>query len=297
MNFTSFPSPILLQGDATTAYRDPAVYFHNNCFYLYFTLVETEHDGRVFLYLAMTTSTDLKNFSTIRKLSPRDQSLNFSSPGNIIDYCGEFRLCCQTYCRENGEKYGNENSRIWQLRSTDLTHWSNPELLKVKGDIPQCQMGRMIDPYLLRDKDNPEIVYCFYKQNGVSISRSTDLENWEYIGNSECGENVCVLVESGEYWLWHSPRNGIGLMTSRDLINWKHSDELITLGQKDWDWARGRLTAGFVLDLRKHKEIGKALLFYHGTGPENEEVIFDQYASIGFAWSDDLQTWDYPKNR
>lgn len=296
MNLATFTSPILLQGDASTAYRDPVVYFHHDCFYLYFTLVETESDGRVFLYLAMTTSPDLRNFSPICKLSPRDQSLNFSSPGNIIEYGGEFRICCQTYCRENGEKYGNENSRIWQMRSDDLIHWSEPELLMVKGDIPVKEMGRMIDPYLIRGKDKPEIIYCFYKQNGVSISCSTDMEHWQYIGSADCGENVCVLVENGEYRLWHSPQNGIALMTSRDLFHWQHSGTLITLGQKSWEWAKGRLTAGFVIDLRENPKIGKALLFYHGTGPENEDFIFDQYACIGFAWSDDLENWNYPEN-
>ena len=47
-------SPILLRGDAHTAYRDPAVFFKNGRFYLYFTLVETESDGKVYEYLAMT---------------------------------------------------------------------------------------------------------------------------------------------------------------------------------------------------------------------------------------------------
>lgn len=294
MDFAQFTSPILLQGDATTAFRDPAVYYHQGRFYLYFTLVETETDGRVFLYLAMTTSDNLKTFDPVRKLTPRDRALNFSSPGNIIEHDGEFHLCCQTYCRENGEKYGNQNSRLWRLRSRDLVHWQPPELLRVKGDIPVGEMGRMIDPYLLRDKDDPTRIWCFYKQNGVSLSSSTDLVNWTFAGHTECGENVCVLVSDGEYRLWHSPENGIGLMTSRDLRHWEHSKQLITLGQKNWPWAQGRLTAGFVLDLRGHPEIGKALMFFHGTGPEDERTIFDQYACIGLAWSDDLEHWAYP---
>ena len=107
MDFTAFTSPLLLRGDAHTAYRDPAAYFHAGVFYLYFTLVETEPDGTVYLYLAMTTSTDLIRFTPVRKLSPRDRTLNLSSPGNVIRFGGRFCLCCQSYCRENGEKYGN----------------------------------------------------------------------------------------------------------------------------------------------------------------------------------------------
>ena len=90
MDFTAFTSPVLLRGDAHTAYRDPAAYFHAGVFYLYFTLVETEPDGTVYLYLAMTTSTDLIRFTPVRKLSPRDRTLNLSSPGNVIRFGGRF---------------------------------------------------------------------------------------------------------------------------------------------------------------------------------------------------------------
>ena len=293
-NPESFTSPILLRGDAHTAYRDPAVFYHDGRFFLYFTLVETEPDGKVFLYLAMTESEDLREFSPVRKLSPRNTALNFSSPGNVIRFGGRFVLCCQTYCRENGEKYGNANCRIWIRRSDDLRNWDAPELLRVKGpDVPREEMGRMIDPYLLPDKDDPELVWCFYKQNGVSLSSSRDLVNWHFAGHTDAGENVCVEVVNGEYYLWHSPENGIGLMKSSDLHNWKRSPELITLGQQFWPWAQGRLTAGVVLDLRNDPAVGKALLFFHGAGPENEEVIFDTFACIGFAWSDDLEHWEY----
>lgn len=294
MDFTAFTSPLLLRGDAHTAYRDPAAYFHAGVFYLYFTLVETEPDGTVYLYLAMTTSTDLIRFTPVRKLSPRDRTLNLSSPGNVIRFGGRFCLCCQSYCRENGEKYGNANCRLWLLRSDDLVHWDAPELLRVKGDaVPREEMGRMIDPYLLEDKDEPGKYWCFYKQNGVSLSSSRDLEHWEYAGHTDCGENVCVEVVGSEYWLWHSPPNGIGLMRSSDLIHWERDETLITLGQRDWPWAQGRLTAGAVLDLRWEPAVGKALLFFHGTGPEDERTVFDQYAGIGFAWSDDLTHWEY----
>ena len=151
----------------------------------------------------------------------------------------------------------------------------------------------MIDPYLLEDREEPGKYWCFFKQNGVSLSHSRDLVHWEYAGHADSGENVCVEVVDGEYWLWHSPPNGIGLMKSRNLVDWERSPELITLGQAHWPWARGRLTAGVVADLRSVPEVGKALLFFHGTGPEDESEIFDQYACIGFAWSDDLLNWQY----
>ena len=37
------------------------------------------------------------------------------------------------------------------------------------------------------------------------------------------------------------------------------------LGEKDWPWTNGRLTAGFLLDLRKDPRVGKVLLFFHAS--------------------------------
>ena len=286
-------SPILLRGDCKTAYRDPAVYFHEGTFYLYFTLVETESDGTVCMYLAMTQSDDLIRFAPVRKLTRRDRRCNYSSPGDVVRFRDRFYLCCQTYCRENGEKFGNDNSRIWLLESDDLVHWSEPEIIRVKGDgVPVEEMGRMIDPYLIRNDDG--LWYCFFKQNnGVSFSRSADLEHWTPCGNAECGENVCIVRDGELFRLWYSPVNGIGEKTSRDLKHWRDSGRIETLGQQYWPWAKGRITAGMVLDLRRERSVGRAFMFFHGTGPEDERTIFDQHACIGFAWSDDLKHWKY----
>ena len=68
---------------------------------------------------------------------------------------------------------------------------------------------------------------------------------------------------------------------SRDLENWDDVGRPITLGQQDWPWAGGRITAGFVLDLRKDPAVGKYLMFFHGTGPEDESVIFNTHACLG----------------
>ena len=84
-------------------------------------------------------------------------------------------------------------------------------------------MGRMIDPYLLEDKDEQGKWWCFYKQNGVSMSYSHDLRNWTFFGHAESGENVSVLNERDEYILFHSPSNGISIKRSSDL---QHLDGL-----------------------------------------------------------------------
>lgn len=290
-------SSVIFRGNETKAYRDPAVLYDHGRFYLFFTLVEIEPDGYIYSYTATSESKDLIEWTAPRKLTPKNQNLNFSSPGNIIRFKNEWILCLQTYPRPGYNaaqmpKYGNASARLYIIRSKNLVNWSEPELLKVKGDdVPVEKMGRMIDPFLLEDKDEPGKFWCFFKQNGVSMSYSYDLKNWTFFGHTESGENVCVLVENNEYILFHSPQNGIGIKKSSDLKNWVDWGQTITLGQQEWDWAIGRITAGAVIKL-ENNPMAKYLMFFHGSGPLTEtQGDFDKNATIGIAWSNDLINW------
>jgi hypothetical protein len=292
------PSPVLFRGDARTAYRDPAAIYHHGWLYLYFTLMVTESDGRVYSYVAWSRSKDLRLWSVPQKITPRDQRLDYGSPGDLLRVKGEWILCLQTYPRPHGEKYGNGDARIWTMKSNDLRVWQEPELIRVKGPtVAVAAMGRMIDPFLLADKDQKKKWWCFYKQNGISLSSSENLEDWVPFGHTDAGENPCVIVDHDEYVLFHSPPNGIGVKRSSDLREWR-DEGLLLLGQAEWAWAQGRLTAGFVLDMRKDARVGKALLFFHGSDYAEADPRggFDTYASIGIAWSDDLQHWEWPRS-
>ena len=293
--------PVLFRGNDKTAYRDPAVLYHNNKFYLFFTLVRTEDSGKVFSYTAMSTSKDLKRWSATKILTPRNQHLDYCSPGNVVRFKNEWILCLQTYPRPDYTanqmpRFGTGDARIFTTRSKDLENWSQPELIKVNGaSVSEKEMGRMIDPYLLADKDESGKWWCFYKQNGVGMSYTYDFKNWTYFGHAESGENVCVLVENNEYVLFHSPKNGIAIKRSPDLENWHDWGHLITLGQNQWPWAKGRITAGAIINLKSNPLFGKYIMFFHGSGPLTEEQgDFDKNASIGIAWSDDLLNWDWP---
>jgi beta-xylosidase len=295
-------SPIIFQGNDSTAYRDPALLFHDNIFYLFFTMVKSESDSKVYSYTAMSTSKDLKKWSDKKILTPRDQNLDYSSPGNVIRYNDEWILCLQTYPRpdyflKDMPKFGTGDARLFIMRSKDLVSWSSPELLKVKGlGVPEKDMGRMIDPYLLEDKDEKGKWWCFYKQNGVSMSYTYDFENWTYFGHTESGENVSVLRENDEYILIHSPKNGIAIKKSKDFKNWTDFGNLITLGQKQWTWAKGRISAGTVINLIDNPDYGSYVMFFHGSGPlTEEEGDFDKNASLGISWSKDLLDWEWPR--
>ena len=296
---SSLHSPVLLCGNDSIAYRDPAVVYRRGTFYLFFTVTRTTSDS-IYSYVAQSRSRDLVHWTAPRPITPASQVMGFSSPGNVIRCRGQYVLCLQSYPRPDyrpgqGVRYGSDQARLYVMRSRDMEHWTQPELLRVKGDVPVEEMGRMIDPYLIRDKDDCRKWWCFYQQNGVSMSYSKDLIHWIPYGRTDCGENVSLLTDKGEYVLFHSPQNGIGVKRSADLLHWHDDGPLITLGQKKWEWARGRITAATVVDLRGVRGIGCYLMFFHGSGPLTEtEGDFDRNASIGIAWSSDLRNWDYP---
>ena len=293
-------SPILFQGDSLNAYRDPAVLFHDNRFYLFFTKSEIVGDS-VYSYTAQSESDDLIHWTEPRRIVPNLQAKNYCGPGSVIRFKDEWILCLHSYPRldytvDQMPRYGDADSRLYTIRSKDLVNWSAPELLRVRGNMPEADMGRMIDPYFVQDKDDPDRWWCFYKQNGISMSYSYDLVNWSYYGNFvTSGESPCVLTENNEYILFHSPMNGIRMRKSRSLQNWADWGGLITLGQREWPWARGRITAGRVVNMSRTKGVNNYLMFFHGSGPKTErEGDFDKNCSIGVAWSRDLLRWEWP---
>ena len=111
VSLSAIPSPVIFRGDATTAYRDPTVIYHDGWFRLFFTLVEIEPDKRPFSYTAWSKSRDLVSWSEPAIFTPRDQNLNYGSPGNVIRHDDQWVLCLQTYPRPHGEKYGNSDAK------------------------------------------------------------------------------------------------------------------------------------------------------------------------------------------
>ena len=298
IDFSQLTSPIIFRGDHKYGFRDPAVVYHDGVFYLYFTLSETAADGGYYNMTAYSTSYDLVHWTFPEIITPRDRNLNHSSPGNIIRFDGKWIICLQTYPTPNMETFGTGDSRIWIMRSDDLKNWSEPELLRVKGNnVPREDMGRMIDPYLLEDAQEKGKWWCFYKQNGASMSYSYDLKNWTYVGRARAGENVTVIRKSDDYVMFHSPSNGIGVKRSKDPKSWGADTQLLTLGQKQWPWSQGRLTAATVIDLTEEPSVGKYVMFFHGSTKDGLKAHGAHgRASLAIAWSDDLVNWAWPDN-
>ena len=231
--------------------------YHDGVFHLYCTITTLDpRDHGLHLVTAQCQSRDLKDWNPPRPVgfTHADRGLNYGSPGNVIRR-DKWIMCLQTYPTPSpGQATGSPDSRIWTMSSDNLTDWGDVKLLRVKGpDVSQAAMGRIIDPYLVEDKDEPGKWWCFYKQKGVSWSWSRSLATWTYAGhNASVGENVCIIPDGNDYVMFASPRNGIQVFRSTKLSHrWKEQTSL-TLGQAEWPWASGRLTAGFVLDLPRN---------------------------------------------
>ncbi len=306
VDFSTLSSRILPCTERT-GYRDPAAFYYEGSIYCYYSYVEQGDDGWTYFRLGLSISEDLVHWRGPYLLTERDRRFNYSSPGCILRQGEEFLMCIQTYPTWHnppGNNFGDQSSRIHLIRSRDLLHWSEPELMRVHGDdVPEEGMGRMIDPYILEDIHEKGLYLVFYKQpprdfiprktetgypvECMSYSSTRDLKHFQYEGYTECGENVCVISWEGGYRIYHSPQNGVGCLLTRDFKTYTPEPPL-TLGQAQWPWAK-RLTAGFVLDGRDIPGVGKYLMFFHGDEPD----AFDFQASIGLAWSDDLITWQY----
>ena len=96
IDWNQIRDPVILQGSRQMAYRDPAGFYHNGIFRVFHTQVQREADGQCFLFTAVIESEDLIRWTEPRILTPKDQRLNYSSPGNVIRYGDEWLLCLQT---------------------------------------------------------------------------------------------------------------------------------------------------------------------------------------------------------
>ena len=309
VDFAKIPDVRIFKGDETVGYRDPAAWYEDGVFHLFFTLCDPSVPS---MTVGHSTSRDLVEWSPIEHVLPMDKRFNWSSPGNIVKVGDERILCFQRYPTPKATPtkvaFCDDTARLFTIRTKDFKTWTEPEMIRVKGpDVTDEEMGRMIDPYLVKGTDG--LWWCFYRQRQdksgrfsqkgkacVPFSVSRDLKVWSPRGRTAGGENVCVLPDdkAGGWLMFHSPRNGIGMKRSDDLLHWRHCGKTV-LGQKGWPWAKGRLTAATVIDCRAVRGVGKYVMFFHGSGPKKEiEGDFYKNSSIGIAWSDDLEEWTWP---
>ena len=279
----------ILSGNEKTAYRDPACIYADGAYHLFFTL--SVLDGE-YMYNSIATaeSADLVHWGEVREITERDRNLNFSSPGSIIYYKGEYyvSICSYPLPRPYKEmRCATEDARLYFIKTKDFKSYTRPEMIMAKGDTPAERLMRMIDSYVFEDKDESGLFHLFFKQNGVSHSISRDLRNWEYLGRIDGGENACVILHDGCYYLIHSPADGIGIKRSRDLALWE--DVGVFLPDERPDFATGRLTAAFAMPSPR---MGEYAVFLHGSKKDAALEIHGE-ASLAITFTKDFKEF-YP---
>lgn len=282
--------PILLYGSEAVAYRDPTCILVDGIYHLFFTVSKKEN-GYMYNYVAHSQGRDLKALSEPVILTEHNNRKNFCSPGNVIRRGDEYWLCVTSYPlpRPFAEQcYADDTARLFFMRTKDFVTFSEPEKIDAKGK--HCsEEGRMIDPFVLEDKDTHGRYLLFFKQNGVSISESYDLENWNYLGHAEAGENACVLVKNDEYHLIHSPRNGIGHKISRDTLHWEDRGVILPKEANE-PWANGRLTAAFAMKNESPAIPYEYIVFFHGSKQSSHPETHGD-ASLAYYYTNDFENY------
>ncbi len=126
VDLSAIESPILIAGDSRHAYRDPAVVYFEGVFYLYYTFVEIEDDGRIYSYTAFSKSRDLVDWSEKKIITPKDQKLNYCSPGNVIRFNNEYLL------------FHSPSNGIGLKKSKDLKNWRDAGVTKKNQRLSRC---------------------------------------------------------------------------------------------------------------------------------------------------------------
>ena len=282
--------PIIFHGSPTVAYRDPTCIWAEGRYHLFFTVSQKEN-GYMYNFVAHSESQDLRSFSDPVILTEKDCRKNFCSPGNVIRVGDAYRICVCSYpmpvpYEQRG--YADDTARLYWIETRDFVTFTQPRRILAKGS--DCaDEGRMIDPFVLEDKDRAGRYLLFFKQHGVSMSESFDLENWSYLGHVEGGENASVVVENGQYHLIHSPHNGIGHKVSEDLQCW--TDLGVCLPKEtEAAWANGRLTAAFAMKNRDPAIPYRYLVFFHGSRRDSTPETHGD-ASLAFYYTDDFRRY------
>lgn len=277
----------IFEGNDKLAYRDPACYYHGGFFHLFFTVSEKDGD-HMYNRIGYARSRELTSWSAIRMLTARDLSKNFSSPGNVFPHGDGFLICFCSYPMPQSFKtrhWATEDARLYTMFTKDFESFGEPTLLNPKSHLPIEKTGRMIDPYLI-EKDG--LTYVFYDGGGISYATSADGETWEFRGRVPGGErceNPCILPWQGRYLLLASPSSGITFFESDDLLHWRETGHE-PLRKPEWDWADGRLTAAFALELPKEYPHRYAV-FFHGSRDVFPETHGN--ATLALVYTDDFR--------
>ena len=120
INLSRLEDPVLLRGNSTIAYRDPAAVWQDGTLFLYLTICRRDPDGHYYWFVGLNRSSNLETWTDPTILTPRDQKLNYCGPGNLIRHNSRWVMCLSSYPTPNDEDVGDATARAWTMRSDDL---------------------------------------------------------------------------------------------------------------------------------------------------------------------------------
>ena len=146
--------PIVFQGNEKIAYRDPACYYDNGKYHLFFTVSEKEN-GYMFNRVAYSMTEDMEHFTEPVYITEKDNTKNFCSPGNVIKHDDEYLLCVTSYPMPYPfaqKPSADDTARLFFIKTKNFLSFSAPERIYPKGENNEND-GRMIDPFVFRYQD------------------------------------------------------------------------------------------------------------------------------------------------
>ena len=146
--------PVIFQGNEKIAYRDPACYYYNGKYHLFFTVSEKEN-GYMFNRVAYSMTEDMEHFTEPVYITEKDNTKNFCSPGNVIKHDDEYLLCVTSYPMPYPfaqKPSADDTARLFFIKTKNFLSFSAPERIYPKGENNENE-GRMIDPFVFRYQD------------------------------------------------------------------------------------------------------------------------------------------------
>ena len=281
------------------ALRDPAIYYHEGEFHLYFTLVKGLYEDRQAWFIGHVKTQDFILFDELSCISPE----GYASPGNVFLHEGRFVICYQSYPRKSLDKKPGDECRLFLSYSDDLEQWGDPEIVSEEGcrsnwGLRGSWQCRQIDPCVLREGDT---YYLFYKGGlHMGLWASEDLRTWRDLTPdkpllergpeswSHGVENPCVIkVDKRFYLLYDSTGKYDG--TKQNLFHYITSPDLAVWGVGHTLGLPRSAGAPFFIDLRD--ALGVFIVaFHYGT----DRAGSDRYlSSLGIGWSEDFSLWKF----
>lgn len=279
-------APLIWKSTEEVGYSHPIAHFCNGKYYFFFTVVH-KNNGDSYKTIAISTSTDLRRYTTPgmlqfgkeSQLEEPQRKVELFNPSGLVEFQGNYYLCCESNKNLDG------NCDIYLIKSKDLEEFEEP----VPIDLPGNARGSFQKPYLIKDREQPGRVWCIYQDNGLVSAWTEDMKSWHFASRSTMtADEICVLAREDSYLLYTTREEGVFVWQTKSLETpiWKALGEQkpLSLYRNCHEWACGKLGCSCVV---KDPITGYFLMLYWGA----REASLPEDGTLALAFSADLLHW------